>query len=168
MKKVLFCLVPLLFLLSACFSDPVQDDLIDYNNQDLKKAAQLEKEAIDAYDSVTGANYTSDAVMYDTMTSEVIPTYRKFVDELENIDVETDDLRKVHEGYIKAANTQYNAFIKIVSALEKQDRNLIAEANAMLDEARKGIRDYNAAIKKLAKEHDVKIEELKTQRENSL
>ncbi|MDC7770424.1 hypothetical protein POL88_15970 [Priestia megaterium] len=165
MKKVLFCLVPLLFLLSACFSDPVQDDLIDYN---LKKAAQLEKEAIDAYDSVTGANYTSDAVMYDTMTSEVIPTYRKFVDELENIDVETDDLRKVHEGYIKAANTQYNAFIKIVSALEKQDRNLIAEANAMLDEARKGIRDYNAAIKKLAKEHDVKIEELKTQRENSL
>ena len=85
--------------------------------------------------------------MYDTMTSEVIPTYRKFVDELENIDVETDDLRKVHEGYIKAANTQYNAFIKIVSALEKQDRNLIAEANAMLDEARKGIRDYNAAIK---------------------
>jgi hypothetical protein len=168
LKKVLFCLVPLLFLLSACFSDPVQDDLIDYNNHDLKKAAQLEKEAIDAYDSVTGANYTSDAVMYDTMTSEVIPTYRKFVDELENIDVETDDLRKVHEGYIKAANTQYNAFIKIVSALEKQDRNLIAEANAMLDEARKGIRDYNAAIKKLAKEHDVKIEEPKTLRENSL
>ncbi|MGV7000820.1 hypothetical protein ACWA2C_19220 [Priestia megaterium] len=38
MKKVLFCLIPLLFLLSACFSDPVQDDLIDYNNQDLKKS----------------------------------------------------------------------------------------------------------------------------------
>ncbi|MEK1830526.1 hypothetical protein AAAC51_20015 [Priestia megaterium] len=46
MKKVLFCLVPLLFLLSACFSDPVQDDLIDYNNQDLKKPLSLKKKRL--------------------------------------------------------------------------------------------------------------------------
>ncbi|TYR80771.1 hypothetical protein FZC66_10430 [Priestia megaterium] len=157
MKKRIALLIPLLFLLSACFNDPIQDDLIDYSNNDLSKASELEARAIEAYDSVSGDNYTDDAAMYTAMVNEVIPQYRKFIDELEEIKVETDELRDIHEGYIKAANTQYNAFVKIVSALDKRDRTLIVEANEMLDEARKGIRQYLTDIERLAKEHDVEF-----------
>lgn len=59
---------------------------------------------IDLYDFVIGVNYISDVVMYDMMMSEVIFIYCKFVDELENIDVEIDDFWKVYEGYIKVVN----------------------------------------------------------------
>ncbi|MDT2047109.1 hypothetical protein CHN50_01640 [Priestia aryabhattai] len=157
-KKLLLLFTPLLLLLSACLNDPVQDDLLNYSNNEIPKVSEIEIQAVEAYDSVSGANYTDDFTMYNTLVDDVIPQYREFIEELEKIEVETDELRALHEDYIKAANTQYNAFAKIVSALEKQDPELIVEANVMLDEARKGMRQYASDIKKLAKEHKVTFE----------
>ncbi len=140
-------------------SDPVQDDLITYINDDIPAVFELEAKAIGSYDRVTGVNYTDDFVLYDALNNEIIPTYNEFIKELEAIEMETDELRNIHEGYIKGANIQYNAFVKMVTALEEQDRQLIEEANSMLDQARKHMRDYQADIKKLAKEHDVELTE---------
>jgi len=43
-------------------------------------------------------------------------------------------------------------------ALEKQDANLIAEANKKLTEGRTGMNKYKSEIKALADERDVKLE----------
>jgi hypothetical protein len=158
-KILLFTALLFTFILSGCFGDPVQDDLLKYLNEDLAEITPLETEAISAYESVTGTNFTSDAELYDTLTFEVVPTYQEFADELESIKVETDELREVHEGYIEGVNLQYNAFIKIVTALEELDRSKIEEANAMLDDARKLMRDFNHNIEKLAEEHNVELTE---------
>ncbi|WP_338471741.1 hypothetical protein R4Z10_02925 [Niallia sp. XMNu-256] len=158
MKKWL--LVPVLFLtfvLSGCFSDPVQEDLLVYLNEDLAEIAHLENEALSAYESVTGANYTDDYILYEMMLLEVIPTYQRFETELESIKVKTDELREAHEIYIEAVNLQSNAFIRIVTALEEYDRAKIEEANQMLSEARKLFRDYNHEIERLADEHNVEL-----------
>jgi hypothetical protein len=112
-----------------------------------------------AYHSVTGANYTSDQALYDALLFDVIPTYQEFADKLEAIRLETEEVREIHEGYIEGVNLQYNAFIKIVTALEEQDRGMIEEANLMLDESRKLLRDFNYDIQKLADEHQVELTE---------
>lgn len=159
-KKILLISALLLsFFLSGCFGDQVQDDLLVYLNEELADISHLEQDAITAYESVTGANYTSDQELYDALINDVIPVYQEFADKLEEIKVETDELREIHEGYIKGVNLQYNAFIKIITALEEFDRNKIEEANAMLDEARKLMRDFNNSIEKLAKEHKVELTE---------
>jgi hypothetical protein len=161
LKKYLF--VPtllLLFLLAGCFSNPVQDDLLVYVNEDLVKVTELEEHAVSSYESVTGVNYTDDFTLYDALINEVIPTYQEFTKELEAIEVETDEVREIHEDYIEAANLQYNAFVKILTALENQDRQLIEEANGMLDEARKMFRDFQYDAKKLAEEHNVELTEI--------
>ncbi|WP_428910937.1 hypothetical protein [Niallia sp. Krafla_26] len=153
-------LVPVLFLafiLSGCFSDPVQEDLLVYLNEDLAEISHLENEAISAYESVTGANYTDDYILYETMLLDVIPTYRDFLNELEAITVKTDEIREAHEMYIEAVNLQNDAFIKIVTALEEYDRGKIEEANQMLSDARKLIRDYNYKIESLAEKHNVEL-----------
>jgi hypothetical protein len=77
------------------------------------------------------------------------------------VKIETDELRKIHEDYIEAANIQASAFLTIVTALENQDSGLINEANEKLNTARKMMRDYQNDVKKLAKEHDVKLEKNK-------
>ncbi|MFZ7943388.1 hypothetical protein [Neobacillus sp. 19] len=159
MKKYLLVLVlPLIFLLSGCLSDPVQDDLLNYVNKEMKNAAKLEVEAVSAYESVTGANYQDDQTLYDVLLNEVIPTYNEFIKELDSANIETDEVKEIHEIYIKGADIQFNAFAKIKQALEEQDAGLIQEANDMLAEARTHIRDYKSKLTKLAKEHDVKIE----------
>lgn len=160
LKKRLAILIFLFTLiLSGCFSDPIQDDLLAYLNEELADISHLENEAVSAYEGATGANYTSDQILYDTLLGIVIPTYQEYSDKLEAIKVETDELRDIHEGYIEGVNLQLNAFIKIVTALEEADRSKIEEANEMLSDARKIMRDFNNDIEKLAEEHDVELRE---------
>ncbi|MBM7648185.1 poly(A) polymerase Pap1 [Bacillus ectoiniformans] len=161
MKKGLFMLTVGLFalLLSGCFSDPIQEDIINYSNEEMTTALELETAATSAYESVSGANYTDDETMYLAMVNEVIPNYNELVKELDRVEIETDELREVHESFIEGADIQYNAFVKIVNGLEAQDPALIEEANGMLEKARKHLRDYRNGLDKLAKEHDVEWEE---------
>ena len=159
-KKVIkIIIIPFLFLLTACMNDPIQEDLLNYVNKELKTALELEADAVNAYDDVTGINYTDDYTMYDTISNNVIPNYNEFIKELNQVKMETEELRDIHEIYIKAADTQYNAFVKILVAIETQDVALIEEANGMLEEARSLIREYLNELDKLAKDHDVEWDE---------
>ena len=144
--------------LSGC-SDPVKDDLLNYINEDLKELGVLEEEALAEYASVTGDNYVDDLTTYTHIEEVVIPLYSDFLEQLEEIDPETGEVKEVHEQYIKAGNPQNNAFIKILAALEEQNYDLVAEANEMLAEGRTEIRSFKKDLGKLAKEHNVKLTE---------
>ncbi|WP_066249892.1 hypothetical protein [Neobacillus drentensis] len=158
MKKRLFALIiPLILLLSGCSGDPVQDDLLNYVNKEMKEVGKLESTAVSAYEGVSGTNYQDDQTMYDALMKDVIPNYSEFVKELESVKIKTDEVREIHEIYIEGANIQMNAFAKIKQALENQDADLIQEANDMLADARSHIREYQTKLNKLAKEHDVDI-----------
>ena len=158
MKKGLLAIVlPFILLLSGCFSDPVQDDLLNYVNKEMKQAGKLEAAAVSAYEGVSGANYKDDQTMYDALTKEVIPNYNEFIKELDSVKIETDELQEIHEIYIEGADIQYKAFVTIKQALEEQDPALVQEANDMLADAREHIRNYKSTLDNLAKDHDAKI-----------
>lgn len=156
-KSLVFLVLFTLVILSGCFKDPIQDDLLNYVNSDMKTAYELEKKAVTAYESVTGPNFSNDQLLYDTLQNEVIPTYEQFIKELKAIKVETDELKKIHAIYIKGAETQFQAFEVIIEALENQDPALIEEANAILEQGRNQISDYQSKLDQLAKEHNVKL-----------
>jgi hypothetical protein len=150
----------MLFLLSGC-GDPVQDDLLDYVNEKMPALGKEETKILGKYEDVTGSNYTDDQTLYDALKVEIIPAYNQYIEDLESVKIETEELRKIHEDYIEAANIQASAFLTVITALENQDSGLINEANQKLNTARKMMRDYQNAVKKLAKEHDVKLEKNK-------
>jgi hypothetical protein len=135
-----------IFILSGC-GDAVQDDLPDYVNKKAPPLAKEEEKAVGLYESVTGANYTDDAITYDAILNEVIPEYRNFIEDLESTEVKTDELRKIHENYIETANLQNSAFLMFVTAIENQDIALVNEANQKLNKARKMFRDYQHDLK---------------------
>lgn len=157
--KVLVVFLLLMSTLVGCGSNPVQDDLITYINDSLPSLAEQELEAIELYESVSGPNYIDDETMYYTIFDEVIPKYGDFIDDLEKIEVKTDELNEIHELYIEAANLQNSAFLTIITALEEQNSEKINEANGKLTDARKMIRDYQKKLSTLAEENDVEIEE---------
>ncbi|MFP5107068.1 hypothetical protein ACSU6B_09885 [Neobacillus sp. C211] len=159
MKKwILAIFLPILILLSGCSNDPVQDDLLNYVNKEMKEAGKLERAAVSAYEGVSGTNYQDDQTMYDVLNNDVIPNYNEFIKALDSVKIKTDEVREIHEIYIEGADIQFKAFAIIKQALEEQDANLIQKANDMLADARKHIRNYQTKLDKLAKEHDVNIE----------
>lgn len=151
-----FLFLTMVFL-SGCGGDPVKDDLLNYVNKEMKDAVKFEKKAISTYEGVTGANYTDDQTLYDALMNDVIPNYNELIKELDAANIKTDEVRKIHELYIEGADLQFKAFTKIKQALEEQDVNLIHEANDMLADARKQLREYRTKLEKLAKEHEVKL-----------
>lgn len=163
MKRRLICIVMViavsLLLLGCEQQDPVQDDLMNYLNNDLPPLAETETEIANSYDSVVGVNYTSDEETYRVLTEDVMPKYRDFALKLEEIQPQTQEVREIHDLYIAAVNKQYNAIVQMIAALEHQDTNLVVEANEKLDEGRAGIRDYRNKLHALAAEHHVEIQE---------
>lgn len=160
MKKVnLFFLLMILAVtfVGCSFKDPIQDDILKYVNEDLPPIASLEAESVLAYQNATGDNYKDDNDLYQTLELNVIPKYRDFVNELETISPDTKELRNIHEVYIEAANNQLNAFLKVQSAIENQDSELIIEANQMLADSRAKLRQWQGDLKDLAKEHNVDL-----------
>ncbi|ETI70740.1 lipoprotein [Neobacillus vireti] len=159
MKKALAVFVfSMIFLLAGCFGgDPVKDDLLNYVNKEMKQAVKLEAAAVSAYEGISGANFKDDQTMYDGLTKEVIPNYTKLISELNSVSIKTDEVKAIHEIFIKGADIQLKALEKVKQAIEDQDSALIEEANDMLADAEKLLLDYKNKLYKLAKEHDVKI-----------
>lgn len=156
LKKLLVMLGVVLVLLVGC-SDPVKEELLTYINDDMSALAELEMEAVSKYDSVTGANYTDDYEVYMALTEEIVPNYLSFIDGLEAIRPEAEEIRSIHENYIEAANIQHGAFTKLIFAIENQDTSEINKVNEMLATAHKMMREYEYDINKLAEEYDVEI-----------
>ena len=110
MKLTNYAALCLLLILGACSGDPVQKDLLNYVNTELPKVASLETEAVDAYASVSGENYSTDSAMYYTIKQTVLPKYEEFNTKLNTIQPSTPEVKAMHQEYINAAGDQMEAF----------------------------------------------------------
>jgi hypothetical protein len=157
MKKFV---VPVVLLVLAGCSNPIKDDLLAYINTELPKVAAYEADAIAAYESVSGNNYTDDYTMYDTLTETVIPSYRELVSGIEAITLrlKTKEVRGLNEKYIEAADSQMNGFIILMNALETQDGSLIVQFNERLDKGRRLTREWQIELQDLCNKNGVKFQ----------
>lgn len=162
MKNKLFFVVlsiSLSLFLISCGSTEKQDALLKYLNEDLQAAEEYENIVVTTYDSLTGDNYTDDYTLYSQLKTTILPNSLKLIDSVESIECNFDELRNVHELYLNALNKQYQAFTIMLSALENQDYSQVAEANELLSQARKGVRDYTSELKTLCENNNVSLEE---------
>ena len=141
--------------LVRAFGDPVRNDLEEYLEKDLAKVEKLELKVSELYEEAQEAG--DDAVMYDLIVEKVMPKSKELIEAAEDVEVETPELREIHEIYIRAVNMQDQGLILILSALEKQDMGILAQANAKLEEARKLAREYRTAVKEFAKKHGMEV-----------
>ena len=156
MKSLLAALLSAV-LLTACFHNEAQDELIDYLNKDLKTSDAQYEEISKIYDSVTGDNYTDDQTTYDALTTQIRPKYSKLITAIEDVHPKTPEVRAIHELYIDAMTEQSQAMEQIATAAETQDSSKMDEANQKLANARKKFRDFQNKLTDTAKKLDVEI-----------
>lgn len=156
MKKFL---LPLLIFFCFSCSNPAKTELLDYINNKITVASGWETKAIRAYESVSGANYKNDSIMYLEMQASVMPNYSAFCAELKKYEAELKEpeLIALHKKYLEGANLQLKGFGLIQTALEKQDTAIIAEANSCLEKGRFLIRTWRSELDSVCKKHDVII-----------
>ncbi|WP_347321128.1 hypothetical protein [Rossellomorea sp. RS05] len=132
-----------------------QEALITYINDDVRKIADYETEAVVALQGVSGENYTNDEDMYEVLTKEVIPTYEKAVDTAENIESPFDELEPMTAKLKDIVATYHEALMLQKEGIEKQDVSLIEDSNAKAQEYLLAAQEYHMAMSDLAKKYDV-------------
>ena len=135
----------------------VEQDLLHYINERLKGIAHLEKEAIDAYNGVTGSNYRTDASLRTALVNVVIPKYTLFVNGLGSISPATDEVKNIHHIYIRGASIQFEAFNQMVVALNRQDKMLFMNATEKLGQGKEKIDQFSSELKKLVHIYNLEL-----------
>nr|WP_106781930.1 hypothetical protein [Lysinibacillus timonensis] len=120
--------------------------------------APEETRIIEVYGSVSGENYQNDAIMYDALVNDVVPSYTEFVSTLEEIVPNNQEVRDLHDIYIEAATIQLGAFTVMISALEDQDYELVDLANQGLEEASALITTWQTEVQNLSSQTGVSLQ----------
>jgi hypothetical protein len=152
---VRFLLWSLCFFLVGCATDKVAMDLVDYVNQGVLNIAELEKQSLERYASVTGKDYTTDERVYEALKVDVIPQYKLFLDSLRKIRPKTEEVNKLHGVYVRGAEYLYRGFRTKMLGLEKKDAYLIRAANENIEKGRMENEKWRNMLMDLNKKHGV-------------
>lgn len=145
------------YILRISGGSEIQDDLLDYINNKFMKAHQLERQALDHYENVSGEHYVNDETLFRALSKDIIPVYKKFIHELENATPKTSAVNGIHQSYIKAANLQYDAFTGMHDALKIKDAKALAAAKNKLEESRRLFGKIRTKLARLAKKENIQI-----------
>lgn len=134
---------------------PAAKDLVKYANQGLMMIAELERRSLERYAAVTGENYTTDQRVYNELKDFVIPTYKRFLNELKNIRPENEEVINLHRIYIGGADLIYEGFKIKMMGIENKNESIIISGNEKIEKGRDEINRWNLERIELYKKHGV-------------
>lgn len=149
MKKLISLIILFTLFISGCTS-PVKSELLDYVNVVIPSVSILEEEALSKYENMVNDTSLSPEEMYLILEKDIIPTYKEYINSIEEVDLKTDEMKKIHSIYIKGSKTQLEAFSLISKGLLKKDNSTLEKANIYIDDTRKYMNEFQDEIKSLA------------------
>ncbi len=149
----------LLFALAGCGANEKQEDLKNYLNNELPKITELEAGVVAAWDAVSGDNYKDDQTIYAALDSEIIPGVSKLADMAEAVVPKTGELKDIHALCVRSLNELRQAFPIVREAIREQDLAKMSEANKMLTDSRKSMRDFKTKLLEYARANKVEVKQ---------
>ncbi len=152
LSAVFFLLGYVLFFLN-CASDKVTWDLTEYVNQGVLNISQLERSSLEHYSMATGAHYTTERHLYNTLKKNVIPEYKRFLCLLRQIRPSTREVRRLHSLYLNGAESMYRGFKLKMLGLETNDEMLIRTGNEKIETGREQTEKWRLEMASLSEAH---------------
>ena len=161
-------IVSLFACLTACGAqaDPVKEDLYSYLSQ-MEEIQPVQQEAINTYNTYVNDPESDSQELLDAMNDTIIPSYQTYIDQLNAITPETEEVQAVKQVCVDGANKQYEALNKVVEAIEACDTNMLAEADTLIAESESIFSDYENQLSTLAAEHEISLVSSRTGADSS-
>lgn len=159
MNKTISTMVSVLIgaamLIGCSPADPVQDDLIDYINNQLPTLTEPENTVITEYAAVTGENYVDDATLAARLQEVVIPAAEDLLAKSTAIAPATAEVSAVHSKYIAATTEQLEAFKLLLEAVQTGNAATVDTVNEKLAHADTVSNEFLADLETLKTDHNV-------------
>jgi len=100
----------------------------------IEELKEKDQEIQEAYESVTGDNFISEQVLHDELQKNIIPDSEDLLDELEDVELDTDEIRDVHQTFKEARSTLLQAYSLWVEAIQEEEQDMVDEAIQLAEE----------------------------------
>lgn len=161
MKKIMATISALLIcvsVLTGCGkADPVQDDLINYINNQMPTVVELENKVNAEYAAIS-VDGVDDATFDAKLKDVVIPASDELLKKVKAIVPATEEVSKVHDKYIGLATDQHETFTllqQMSAAVKKTDTALVDSLNEKIIAISNKPNTYAADLQALKKAHEV-------------
>jgi len=154
MKKVIATISTLLIcftMLTGCGTDPLQADILNYNNNQVPTLVELENKVTTEYAAATVDKNSTDEIFAAKLKDVIIPAEVQLLEKAKAIVPATEEVVKVHNKYIAAITEQSEALNLMLQAAQNSDETLLATANEKMAHAGTVTKEYIAYITALKK-----------------
>ncbi|NBI27812.1 hypothetical protein ERL59_02400 [Chengkuizengella sp. YPA3-1-1] len=113
-----------------------------------------EEEVMTLFESVTGDNYQNDNILYDTLTQEIIPKYRRYSGFISLIaypadTIKTEKVESLHDTYNIAVLDKLNFFLLLRDSIKEQDEEVKKQAYEILKKSEELMEKHDELFKNL-------------------
>lgn len=135
----------------------VQEDLVEFINDELPGIATDKDNALTIYNSYFNGTEVDNSALLTDLKSKAIPSLEKYIENLSAIEVETDEVKEVKQAYLMGVQKQYEAMKMVVNAVENEMPDYLVQAEALIVEAQTYMNDYENKVKELAASNQITI-----------
>ena len=105
-------------------------------NHEIEELLDHDKEIQEAYNSVTGDNFISEQVLHDELEKNIIPESEDLLDQLGDIDQDTEEIQEVHQKIKEAQSTLLQGYNLWVEAIQEEDQDMVDEAVELVEKGK--------------------------------
>lgn len=161
MKKILaiisILLISVTMLIGCGKTDPVQEDLINYINNQMPTMLELQDKVSKEYAASVEKN-VDDAAGAVKLKDVIIPASNELLAKAKAIVPATEEVRKVHSEYIEVVTDQqetFNLLLQVFEAGKNNDLTLMDTLTEKLKNVSEKPNNYSTDLEALKKEHKV-------------
>lgn len=161
MKKLLlhyiiFCFV----LLTGCGAkDQIKIDIYQYLNTDVKPIASMHNEAITTYNMYMDREKANAEELLSCLSDEVIPTLEQVVHALEDLSYDSTEVNTYVTEYKEVVKQEIDALMAVVSAVQNQSEEQLAEANTKISGTMQAMDEYQTRVRTFAASYGLTLVE---------
>lgn len=133
----------------------IQDILLEFINEDVGRISAQEEIVFASLDSVTGDNYTTDAALYEELTTTAIPEYEKALQMMYGLEPKWEGLEEPAVLIVKAGELFLETLMLEKEAHDRQDPSFREQSHAVMDEYLQAIDEYHQKLEKLSESYGV-------------
>lgn len=135
----------------------IRDDVVEFVDVEFKNIRADWDDAIAQYNAFFTGDMKDAKQFASDLQTTAIPKMDKFIANLEAISVETSEAEYLKSLYQIGAEKQRDAMKMVVSAVEEENSEFLAQADTLIAEANGYLESYETELQKLAADYNFTI-----------
>ncbi|MBR1816645.1 MAG: hypothetical protein IJ763_08090 [Lachnospiraceae bacterium] len=135
----------------------IKADVIEFVNTELPAIEGDRNTAVSIYNSY----FASDDVNIEQFSSDLqntaIPTMETYMNNLNNIEVSTDEVKNLKDLYVQSAQKQLDAMNMVATSINEQDPDYLTQADSLIDESESLLLQYQTQLRTIALDAGITI-----------